>query len=200
LADCVACWKRSRKRAPAQGSVSPHVGAILGLRGSMFRRMDKAIALLKLLHPNDLSAVIEELRSFTGAPIAEGKPSFLTWDQIREMHSSGLISFGSHTHNHAILTNVSSDTVDEELRVSMDELCSRGVADRDSIPFCYPSGKYNDDVRAAVKRCGYRVAVSTKHGWVTTDSDRFALPRIGMHQDMSSTRALFLSRIVSALK
>lgn len=47
-----------------------------------------------------------------------GQPSYLTWPQIREMHSSGVINFGAHTVHHYNLPSVSEDTALAELQDS----------------------------------------------------------------------------------
>ena len=46
-----------------------------------------------------------------------------------------------------------------------------------------------------VKEAGYDMAVTTNKGWNSSNSDPFTLKRIGIHNDMTSTEAMFACRI-----
>ncbi|MDQ7827858.1 MAG: polysaccharide deacetylase family protein [Armatimonadota bacterium] len=77
---------------------------------------------------------------------APGRP--LTWSQLREMTSSGLITVGSHTHTHADLSVVPLPAVREELRRSQELIEERlGQPVRH---FAYPWGRWRPEVRGVV--------------------------------------------------
>jgi len=57
------------------------------------------------------------------------------------------------------------------------------------------NGGFTQSISEKVKSAGYAFAVTTKFGWNNNNSDLFALKRIGIHQDMTSTKSLTLSRI-----
>jgi len=67
------------------------------------------------------------------------------------------------------------------------------------IPFCYPNGNYTGRIAALVRDAGYHVSVTTNHGWNRRNADPFQLRRIGIHQDMTSTTAMFGCRVVGVL-
>ena len=69
--------------------------------------------------------------------------SFLNWDELLEMKHSGLVSYGSHTANHKILTTLKPSEIKVELFNSFNKLISKNLVDPSFIPFCYPNGSYN---------------------------------------------------------
>ncbi len=76
------------------------------------------------------------------APIREGaaargaEPLPLTWDQVGEMSSAGLLSIGSHSISHTDYDLLSRDAAEDESAGSRDVLRSRTGADVDL--FAYP--------------------------------------------------------------
>ena len=83
----------------------------------------------------------------------------------------------------------------DELIKSRDNRIAEYIVDTLFIPFCYPYGNYNENIARMVKEAGYSLAVTTKKGWNDARSDFFTLRRIGIHQDMASTKAMFGCRI-----
>ena len=73
-----------------------------------------------------------------------GGENFLTEDMIREMASSGLVSFQSHTQNHPGLTSLSADSLRYEFETSRRTI--EALTGREVKAICYPSGRYNDTV------------------------------------------------------
>lgn len=104
-----------------------------------------------------------------------GRPRYLNVDQIREMAAAGM-SFGSHAVSHRSLTSLSASRLEQELstsRTQLEDLLQRPVVD-----FCYPLGRFNQGVRQAVERAGYRSAVTTRYGFASSGGDQLLLPRI----------------------
>ncbi len=87
--------------------------------------------------------------------------------QIEEMKAAGM-EFGSHTLSHPDLTKISIDEAREQISASKGE----------STTFCYPAGKYNQDVINLVQEAGYKIAVTTKIGIARETSPVLELPRI----------------------
>jgi peptidoglycan/xylan/chitin deacetylase (PgdA/CDA1 family) len=77
----------------------------------------------------------------------------LDWDEILELKQAGF-EFGSHTMSHPDLTFVSPKRLEWELKESKKTLEERlGTIDCLSYPF----GRYNNEVKEAAKRAGYRL-------------------------------------------
>lgn len=68
----------------------------------------------------------------------QGRP--LTWSALSEAVSTGLVSVGSHTHNHAVMDKLPPAIADEEIRRSSELIEDRlGVSSRH---FAYPKGVF----------------------------------------------------------
>ena len=70
-------------------------------------------------------------------------PEYLNWDQIREMHESGLVGFGAHTYSHVSMQKIDEVDIEKEITLAnkkfFDEL---GYMPMD---FCYPYGYYSKE-------------------------------------------------------
>jgi peptidoglycan/xylan/chitin deacetylase (PgdA/CDA1 family) len=117
----------------------------------------------------------------------------MSWEDVAEM-SKIEISFGSHSRTHRILTTLSPQDRRDEIEGSYDELRSRRIS---HVPvFCYPNGDYTEEIAREVEAAGYQAAVSTRPGHESgVPEDRFALKRIGVHNDISDTIPLFSAHI-----
>ncbi|MDQ2639192.1 MAG: polysaccharide deacetylase family protein [Pseudomonadota bacterium] len=127
-------------------------------------------------------------------PAIEVGRSLMDWNEISRLAASGLVRFGSHTRTHARLTKVrDAAQLQDELEGSCNLIRQRlGIR---PVLFCYPNGDTSTKVAAAV-RAHYSAAVTTRRGWCRPGVDLLALPRIGLHEDVSSTRSAFVARIV----
>lgn len=189
---------REIKGGPAQsGAESGHplVRRILSAPGPLQARLAAAIAELKALPQEEIEEVLQETAAaLRVAPAPPGR-AFLTWEEVREMAGSGLVSFGSHTAGHAILTTIGEAAVAEELVRSRQKLEAEKIVSRDAVSFCYPNGNHNGKIARQVREAGYCLAVTTRNGWNGPEQDRFALNRIPIHNDMTASRPMFLSRL-----
>ncbi|HEA47228.1 MAG TPA: polysaccharide deacetylase family protein [bacterium] len=99
----------------------------------------------------------------------------LSWEEIGEMKKEGFF-FGSHTHTHPNLLELSRDKVLSEIRDSKRILEGRL---KELIGFfAYPYGKFNSQIEKMVKEAGYLGAFSTLPGKNGRNEDPFLLRRI----------------------
>jgi peptidoglycan/xylan/chitin deacetylase (PgdA/CDA1 family) len=75
----------------------------------------------------------------------------LTWDQVREMHRSG-IEFGGHSRTHAVLSRLSDEQVAREINGSL-EVVSREVGAPIDL-FAYPYGGADEVGPRVIRICG----------------------------------------------
>ncbi len=101
----------------------------------------------------------------------------LDWDMIRELCRQGF-SFGAHSRSHCVLTEVTPEQAEEEIKLSRRDIEEHVGVQADY--FCYPYGLWNQRVREEVAR-HYRGACSTAAGVVEPDADPYALPRVDAH-------------------
>ena len=100
------------------------------------------------------------------------------------------IAFESHGLTHAILTAVSEERVESELRQSLDKLRQRGHA-RNRL-LAYPGGAWSPAVARMAARANYRAAFTTCRAFVDRHCAHLQLPRLSLHEDVSSSRGEFL--------
>ena len=174
------------------------INGIENLRGSIAERYEGSIRILKNLPMHEIDNVLDELgERFNVYPGSEDR-SFVSWEEVKEMHESGLVNFGSHASSHRILTTISEEEVMEELLQSKNKLIEEDVVSKSFVPFAYPNGNHTDRIARMVEAAGYSIAVTTNRGWncLTDDNiDRYKLKRVGIHQDMASTDTMFACRI-----
>ena len=94
--------------------------------------------------------------------------------QVEEMVAGGW-EIASHTVTHPDLPSTSDSQLTDEL-VESRKILEREF-DTPVTNFCYPAGRYDDRVIAAVRKAGYRSATSTEPG-LARPSDRWSLDRI----------------------
>ena len=93
---------------------------------------------------------------------------------VKKMIAAGW-EIDAHTLTHPDLTTVSPDRLKQEVAGSR-----QAIRRRFGVPvdfFCYPSGRYDDAVVAAVKAAGYLGATTTNEG-LATPRDLFTLNRV----------------------
>ena len=99
----------------------------------------------------------------------------LTREQIAEMMLNK-ISFQAHTSNHVVLTDVSPARARKEIYDSKKGLA--GITGKNAEVFCYPSGRYNNQIKGYVKAAGFNYAFTTREGRIESGDDPYALKRI----------------------
>jgi peptidoglycan/xylan/chitin deacetylase (PgdA/CDA1 family) len=109
------------------------------------------------------------------------KGSDLPDDDVKKMLDANPgWELASHTVHHLDLTTLDSSQLHEEVATSRKEL-----QDRFGVPvnnFCYPAGRYDNTVIAAVKAAGYRGATSEVPG-LATSAHPYVLNRIEITMD-----------------
>jgi peptidoglycan/xylan/chitin deacetylase (PgdA/CDA1 family) len=132
-----------------------------------------------------IESVIERLGTDLNALQHDGDWAFLTWSQVCEMRRDN-IAFGAHTENHIILTRVSPEEAEAELRCSK-EVLEEQIGEEITL-FCYPHGHVGDfsnRTRQMVQDAGFQGALLALPGLVAPGDDPFALRRIGVSGDES---------------
>lgn len=102
----------------------------------------------------------------------------LSWDDAEELIANGCM-IGSHTWDHPMLSHLSDEGIEFQLRASKEVITKRlGLT---NIGMCYPYGKFgrNVDERVvrATERAGYTYGLCVEHRGVAKNEGRFAIPR-----------------------
>lgn len=101
----------------------------------------------------------------------------LSWDEIKIMQDSGIITFGSHSLGPESLTNIKSE---EKLRSEIfdSKKILEEKLDNEINVFSYPEGRFNEKIKQLIMEAGYKLAVTTNPGKRFPSDDVFALKRI----------------------
>lgn len=102
------------------------------------------------------------------------------------------ISFGSHTHSHKPLNRLEVAEIRMELENSIQLL--RANVESPSAVFCYPGGYYSELSQSVLDEKGIEFALGVDRK-TNSETKPTILGRVGIHQDISSSEALFASRI-----
>lgn len=121
--------------------------------------LDNYERLFPILQKRKVKALIFLVTDYIGV-----RPGYMSWEQVRQMHASGLAEFGSHTLSHARLRRLSESEILRELKQSKQIIEEKLGAPCEA--FCYPfgSGGFDKRVRPLVFQAGYLFDFSTKAG------------------------------------
>jgi peptidoglycan/xylan/chitin deacetylase (PgdA/CDA1 family) len=122
-----------------------------------------------VLRAHNFKAVAYLVSGFLGAP------NNVTREQVKEMDAHG-IQIGAHTYSHVDLTKTPNGELTRQLvesRIDLEHLVGHPVVD-----FCYPAGRFDNRVVAAVQAAGYQSATTTGPGTQHAVADRFTWGRV----------------------
>ncbi|MHB8256215.1 MAG: polysaccharide deacetylase family protein [Acidiferrobacterales bacterium] len=140
-----------------------------------------------------LCARVEAMAARLGDSGSPRTAELLSWDQIREMAGSGLVSIGSHTRRHTRLSDaLTPETLHDEIAGSRHIIESN--AGCEAPLFCYPNGDATANVRSIVSE-HYQAACSTLPGWHGVGADHYMIRRISVHQDITCDETSLLARL-----
>lgn len=154
-------------------------------RAALGRRL---VERLKGMPRQEKDRALRELLGQLGPERADdgGAYELMSWDEVRALERTGLVTFGAHTASHEIVSRLDDAELAEEVRGSV-----RAVADavaRPSRTFAYPNGRREDfDPRAAreLASVGVTAAVTTIEGLNDPVTPPFALRRVVVGPAMS---------------
>lgn len=124
-------------------------------------------------------------------------PNYLTWQQAREMQSSGLADIESHTLSHKILTEIySRDKLWEQIYGSKQAI--EWHLKKSANFIAYPGGKYTRETEEMSKAVGYRAGFTVDYGLAHNDSKNYVLNRIPVLGSNEHTFFRFQLRLKAA--
>jgi peptidoglycan/xylan/chitin deacetylase (PgdA/CDA1 family) len=140
--------------------------------------LDGLVEWMKTRANDERVQVMQVLREASGGFIPSQQEkhdmALAGWDELRSLDES-LITIGSHTMTHPILSRCAAQDVVAELADSREMIENR--LQRSADFFCYPDGDHNEIVRQVAGR-HYRAAVTTEETWVPRPCELTAIPRV----------------------
>ncbi len=182
-----------RRMAPIDRRARQRLAMRLGASSSG-DPIEALLAHLKGLHDTQRCTALDALRQATESPPAHA-PELLDWDDLARLASAG-IDIEAHGATHAILPGLPVSELERELRSALEVLHGHGHGRHHLL--AYPNGDHDEQVRRVARTLGYRAAVTTESGLAHVRTDPMAIPRVALHDDVSRTRAEFLSRVPGA--
>ena len=116
----------------------------------------------------------DETPDFRPSPEEREAHELASWDELRRLDPA-VVTIGSHTLTHPILTSLTPEEAEEEICGSRD-LLEKRLARRAEL-FCYPNGDV-DGTALGLARRAYRLAVTVAPDAVRSGSDPLLLPRV----------------------
>ncbi|MFC2036518.1 polysaccharide deacetylase family protein [Chloroflexota bacterium] len=111
-------------------------------------------------------------------PMDNQDPSFVSWDQVKEMHAGGM-KFEPHSYNHPDMRNRDFDFVVFQILAPKEAIEART---RETCRFfAYPSGRYDQFVIDVLRSAHFWGGVLTEQGATHTAGDLFTLRRVRIH-------------------
>ncbi len=126
-------------------------------------------------YPQDLTVALPVLRAHHWPGVLNLQVGNLVVRKVKQLLAAGW-EVDAHTFTHPDLTHVDAARLWQEVngsRVSIHRTYG--------IPvdfFCYPAGRYDAAVIAAVRRAGYKAATTTQLGLARPSSDPYTLDRV----------------------
>lgn len=121
------------------------------------------------------NSVIQAIESVT-TPKHDPNMALLNWDDIKTLSSSGVIHFGSHTHTHPSLTQLTTLEIGSELQAGSESFKEH----LGSLPLslAYPGGHVDQRVENQAADAGFLLAFTTQQGIIRQSMNRLQLPRL----------------------
>jgi peptidoglycan/xylan/chitin deacetylase (PgdA/CDA1 family) len=137
-------------------------------------------ALLKNMQLEFIWKIIYEYQKETSTPMKPGMN--MTYEQLLELHRSGLVEIGAHTQNHPILKNENDKTAFIEITESISQL--RIMLQSEVKYFAYPNGVPHLDFGQReiniLKNAGIYISYSTENNTIDAKDDPLSVPRNGI--------------------
>jgi peptidoglycan/xylan/chitin deacetylase (PgdA/CDA1 family) len=131
---------------------------------------DNAVYALPVLQKYNIKANLMLASGLVG-----GNSDMLTWDQVNQLKSSGLIYFTNHTWSHYAVSNGPQSKIDSEIDIAQSQI--QDHTGQTVNVFTYPYGNFNNNAIETLQRKGYIGAYSTIPGQYQCDSFIMTLHR-----------------------
>ncbi len=143
-------------------------------RQQLFRDLWDTIVVLE---PDEQDDAVDCLLDWAGQPVDAPPPRpALTEEQFAVLHAHPLITIGSHTMDHASLTDLSPEEQFRQIdrgRRRLRELTGEAVT-----RFSFPYGRNDAAARSALRRAGIEIACTSRPVAAVAADDVLALPRL----------------------
>ena len=125
-------------------------------------------------------------------------PDYLTWAQMRELQSSGLVDVQSHTLSNFDLTNAHLSPFEIRNQLYGSKQAIEWYLKKPAKFVAYPGGLYTAEVEELTRDVGYRAAFTVDYGLTKQDFQHYVMPRIPIFGNNSYPLMRFKMRLECA--
>ena len=111
-----------------------------------------------------------------------GNDDYMSWQQIKELSRSDLITIGSHSINHPNLSEIDSEDKLKYEIIESKRILEEALHRKINL-FSYPFGGRSPEARKIVRLAGYKAAVGTNFPRGSPNDDVFALKRLRISEN-----------------
>jgi poly-beta-1,6-N-acetyl-D-glucosamine N-deacetylase len=122
-----------------------------------------------------------------------GNNGYMTWDQIREIDKSSLVTIGNHSHSHDYLIDWDKQKIKLDLNNSIN-IFKKELGYSPNL-FSYPFGEYSLGLKKIVSDLNFEFAFGQHSGVIDSTKDFLSLPRFPINEKYGE-----LKRFKSLLK
>tara|TARA_B100000965_G_C19595396_1_gene759953 strand:+ start:1755 stop:2690 length:936 start_codon:yes stop_codon:yes gene_type:complete len=122
-----------------------------------------------------------------------GKYGYMTWDQIREIAASDLVTIGNHSHSHEYLIDWDKKKIKEDLDLAI-KIFNKELGYSPNL-FSYPFGEYSNILKKIVADLNFKFAFGQHSGVIDLSKNFLELPRFPINEKYGE-----LKRFKSILK
>ena len=122
-----------------------------------------------------------------------GKNGYMTWEQIREIASSNLVTIGNHSHSHEYLIDWNEKEIKKDLEKSIG-IFNKELGYSPNL-FSYPFGEYSSVLKKIVSDLNFKFAFGQHSGVIDLSKNFLELPRFPINEKYGE-----LKRFKSILK
>ena len=109
-----------------------------------------------------------------------GKNGYMTWEQIKEIESSGLATIGNHSHTHEYLIDWEEKKIRDDLEKSI-KIFKKELGYSPKL-FSYPFGEYSIVLKKIITDLNFEFAFGQHSGVIDPSKDFHELPRFPINE------------------
>ena len=125
-------------------------------------------------------------------------PDYLTWAQMRELQSSGLVDVQSHTLSNFDLTDAHLSPYEIRNQLYGSKQAIEWYLKKPAKFVAYPGGLYTKEVEELTRDVGYRAAFIIDYGLTKQEFQHYVMPRIPIFGNNSYPLLRFKMRLLGA--
>lgn len=123
--------------------------------------------------------------------IDRNSPSYMNWDQLRELSKNKLVTIGNHTASHPHMPMLSQQANAQEIIRAQDRF-EKELGFAPDL-FAYPYGEFSEAVKNTVRNFPFRAAFGQHSGVAAHGNDMIALPRFALNETYGNIDRFLIS-------